>query len=80
MTDGKSIITVGLVAASLFLAPIAAAEGQLRIVEQFGITYLPLHVIRDQNLVEKHGKAAGIDIKLEWTKLGGGAAVNDALL
>ncbi len=58
----------------------ARAEGRLRIVEQFGTVYLPLHVLRDQKLIEKHGKEAGIDIKVEWTKLSGGAVINDALL
>jgi NitT/TauT family transport system substrate-binding protein len=58
----------------------ARAEGRLRIVEQFGTVYLPLHVLRDQQLIEKQGKKAGIDIKVEWTKLSGGAAINDALL
>src|SRR5262249_42679632 len=28
----------------------------------------------------KHGQALGLDIKVEWAKLSGGAAVNDALL
>ena len=58
----------------------ARAEGRLRIVEQFGTVYLPLHVLRDQKLIEKHGKEAGIDIKVEWTKLSGGAVINDAPL
>lgn len=59
----------------------AAAEGTIRIAEQFGITYLPLHVIRDQKLIEKHAKAAGLDdVQVEWVKLSGGAAQNDALL
>ncbi|MDR2688812.1 MAG: ABC transporter substrate-binding protein [Azoarcus sp.] len=58
----------------------AHAEGRIRIVEQFGIVYLLLNVVRDQQLIEKHGQAAGIDIAVEWQKLSGGAAVNDALL
>jgi NitT/TauT family transport system substrate-binding protein len=58
----------------------ARAEGRIRLVEQFGTVYLPLHVIRDQKLIEKHGRALGLDIKVEWAKLSGGAAVNDALL
>jgi len=56
------------------------AEGTIRILEQFGISYLPLHVIKDQNLLTKHGKALGVDIKAEWVKVSGGAAANDALL
>src|SRR5262245_27646199 len=58
----------------------ASAEGKIRIAQQFGISYLPLHVIRDQALIEKHGKAQGVDIAVEWTRLSGGASINDALL
>lgn len=59
----------------------AKAEGLIRISDQFGTIYLPLHVIRDQNLLEKHAKAVGLDsITVEWAKISGGAAVNDAIL
>ncbi|MFF7706575.1 ABC transporter substrate-binding protein [Pseudomonas sp. NPDC007930] len=68
-------------AGSALLAPAAAqAEGQIRIAEQFGIVYLLLNVVRDQHLIEKHGKAEGVDIQVDWTQLSGGSAVNDALL
>ena len=67
---------LGLLAGSLA----ARAEGQIRIAEQFGIVYLLLNVAQDQKLIEKHAKAAGIDAKVEWVKLSGGSAVNDALL
>ena len=58
----------------------AHAEGQIRIAEQFGIVYLLLNVAQEQKLIEKHAKAGGVDAKVEWVKLSGGAAVNDALL
>lgn len=58
----------------------AMAEGRIRIAEQYGIVYLLLNVARDQQLIEKHGKAEGVDISVEWAKLSGGSAVNDALL
>ena len=58
----------------------AYAEGRIRIAEQFGIVYLLLNVAQEQKLIEKHGKAAGVDIQVEFVKLSGGAAVNDALL
>jgi NitT/TauT family transport system substrate-binding protein len=59
----------------------AKAEGLIRISDQFGTIYLPLHVIRDQNLLEKHAKAVGLEsITVEWAKISGGAAVNDAIL
>lgn len=76
-----SRLLVTLILVSAVLAQNGAyAEGRLRIVEQFGTVYLPLHVLRDHKLIEKHGKEAGLDIKVEWAKLSGGAAINDALL
>ena len=73
-------LTLSLLAGSLAAPTVAHAEGQIRIAEQFGIVYLLLNVVRDQQLIEKHGKEAGLDIKVDWTQLSGGAAVNDALL
>lgn len=72
-------------AAALALAPVLAAapaqaEGVLRIAQQFGTLYTPFHVMKEQGLVEKRGKALGIDIKVDWIQLSGGSAVNDALL
>ncbi|PKP85334.1 MAG: nitrate ABC transporter substrate-binding protein [Alphaproteobacteria bacterium HGW-Alphaproteobacteria-2] len=58
----------------------AVAEGTIRLVEQPGISYLPFHVIRDQDLLAKHGAGRGIEITAEWSQLSGGAATNDALL
>ena len=84
-TSIKSLaVSIGLgisLLAGSFVAPtVAHAEGEIRIAEQFGIVYLLLNVVRDQHLIEKHGKEQGIDIKVDWTQLSGGAAVNDALL
>lgn len=71
---------VGLVLGPVLAAPPAHAEGVLRIAQQFGTLYTPFHVMKEQGLIEKHGKALGIDIKVDWTRLSGGSAVNDALL
>lgn len=70
----------GLALAAAGAGPASASEGQLRIAKQFGVVYLLLNVAEDQKLIEKHGKAAGVDIKVEYVQLSGGAAVNDALL
>ncbi|WP_431860997.1 ABC transporter substrate-binding protein [Azospirillum sp.] len=75
----NAVAALAAVAGVAFSGP-AAAEGTLRIAEQFGIGYLPLHVMRYQQLIEKHGKAQGLDIKVEWAQLSSGAAMNDALL
>ena len=61
--------------------PLAArAEGRIRIAEQFGIVYLLLDVAKDQGLIQKPGKAQGLDVQVEFVELSGGAAVNEALL
>ncbi len=73
------LFSAAAIASLAFIAPVHA-EGLIRIVQQFGTVFLPLDVIRDQHLVEKHGKALGLDITTEWHQLSGGAAVNDALL
>lgn len=73
-------LCTSLLAGAVMAPATAQAEGEIRIAEQFGIVYLLLNVVRDQNLIEKHGKADGLEIKVDWTQLSGGSAVNDALL
>ena len=72
-------VTAFALSAPLLASP-ARAEGQLRIAEQFGIVYLLLNIAQDQQLFEKHGKALGVDVKVEFVKLSGGASMNEALL
>ena len=60
-----------------------AARGELseiNIAQQYGIGYLSLMVMEDQKLIEKHAKAAGLDVKVNWAKFAGGNVMNDALL
>ncbi|MQA23058.1 ABC transporter substrate-binding protein [Rugamonas rivuli] len=77
-----SRLTSRVIAAALALsfATAAQAEGRIRIVEQFGVVYLLLNIAQDQQLIEKQGRKNGVDVKVEWTQLSGGSAVNDALL
>lgn len=70
------IAGIGLAAASFS----ACAEGKIRLAQQFGIAYLVLDVVRDQKLIEKHGKQAGLDIDVEWAQISGATAMNEALL
>ena len=76
-----SIALIGAFLAFAAAAVTAAETKEVRIVQQFGLSYLPLHVAVDQKLVEKHARNAGLgDIKVTLSKLGSGAAVNDALI
>jgi NitT/TauT family transport system substrate-binding protein len=46
-----------------------------------GVGFLPLYVMRDLRLIEKHASAAGLtDLRVRWIDLGGPAVMNDALL
>jgi NitT/TauT family transport system substrate-binding protein len=46
-----------------------------------GVGFLPLLVMRDRGLIEKHARAAGLaDLTVRWIDLGGPAVMNDALL
>ncbi len=76
----KKNITAALVALALGVTSNAQAEGKIRIAEQFGVVYMLLNVAQDQKLIEKHGKKQGLEIDVDWVKLSGGSAVNDALL
>lgn len=71
-----------LLAAALISGGTARAEEQeVRIAQQFGISYLPLMLMEQQQLLEKQAKAAGLgDIKVTWSRFKGGAEMNDAIL
>ena len=72
-------MTVAL--ATLVVAGSAQAEvSKVRVSRQFGLPYLPMIVIEDQHLLEKHAKALGVDVTSEWTQRAGPAADLDALL
>ena len=61
--------------------PAALAEmTEIHVAQQYGISYLPLMIMEDRKLIEKHAKAAGIDVKVDWSKFAGGNVMNDALL
>lgn len=72
---------VSTIAAFLAVAGAARAEmAELKVAQQYGIGYLPLMVMEEQKLIEKHAKAAGVDVVVSWPRLTGGSAMNDALL
>ncbi|MDM0119066.1 ABC transporter substrate-binding protein [Variovorax arabinosiphilus] len=71
---------VAALVAAVALQGIAHAEGKISIAQQFGIGYLLLDVVRDQQLIEKHGKQQGVDVQVEWASISGATAMNEALL
>lgn len=76
---------LGLTAAAVVAVAIPGAAraeiGTIRLAEQFGLGYLPLMVMREFELIEKHVEKAGLPRpKVEWLRFSGGAAMNEALL
>ena len=78
---GEKTMRIAAFLLGLIVFSVHAETKEVRIVQQFGLSYLPLHVAVEQKLIEKHARAAGLgDIKVTLSRLGSGAAVNDALL
>jgi NitT/TauT family transport system substrate-binding protein len=68
---------------ALAVPSLARAEElrEVRIAKQFGISYLPLTVMEDRRLVEKHGREQGLpDLRATWVQFSNGAPINDALI
>lgn len=77
----KQCLRVALVTALALLAPSLRAElSEIKVAQQYGISYLPLMLMEEQKLIEKHAKAAGLDVTVGWAKFAGGNVMNDALL
>lgn len=64
----------------MMAAPMAMAEEfsgtTVRLAQQFGMQYAPVYVMQQMGFLEKHLPGA----TLEWNNLGGGSAMNEALI
>jgi len=84
MTFKRKIMGMAVAAAMGIanFASIAHAEvSEVKISRGFGILYLPLIVMEDQKLLQKHAKSAGLgDVKVSWLTLDGGNVINDAMM
>ena len=77
----RIVLPFVLAAAALSSPPVFAEVSELKVAEQYGISYLPLMIMEDQKLIEKYAKADGIDnLQVSWSKFAGGNVMNDALL
>jgi NitT/TauT family transport system substrate-binding protein len=72
--------SAGMLPRSVF-AQGKAELGEIVLAPQFGLAYLPLHVIKNQKLLEKHLAKNGLpNTKVGWAQTTGGAAANEALI
>jgi NitT/TauT family transport system substrate-binding protein len=78
-------IAAGAASAALRGAPAIAqtkAEvDELVVAPQFGLAYVPMHVMSSEKLIEQHLAKNGLPrTKVTWARTTGGAAANEALL
>lgn len=70
-----------LVTALCGATPVAAEQAEVKIVKQYGLPYLPLMVMENEKLVEKHAAASGLGaVKLTLVTVNGAAEAADVLL
>jgi NitT/TauT family transport system substrate-binding protein len=74
-----TIAAAGLILAASASSP-RAELSDITIAQQFGVSFLPLMLMERDGLIEKHAKAAGIDVKTNWQKVAGPSVINDGLL
>lgn len=65
---------------ALAAAPVRGEVSEIHVSRQYGISYLPLMIMEDRKLIEKHAKASGVELKVDWSTFTSGAVMNDALL
>jgi NitT/TauT family transport system substrate-binding protein len=75
----KSLGFAALMLAAAVTAP-RAEVSEVTIAQQFGVAFLPLMLMERDGLIEKHAKAAGIEVRTNWQKVAGPSVINDGLL
>jgi NitT/TauT family transport system substrate-binding protein len=73
---------IAVAACVLIVAParVDAEQAEIRVARGFGITVLPIMVMENMKLIEKHGKALGVEVKPLFVTQSAGTSHNDALL
>jgi NitT/TauT family transport system substrate-binding protein len=76
----RRTLLLSATAAAVAASPAHAEADAVRLSHGLGVLYLPLIVMREAKLVEKHLDAAGIKSAVSWVVFDGGGQINDAML
>ncbi|MEJ0078219.1 MAG: ABC transporter substrate-binding protein [Alphaproteobacteria bacterium] len=76
----RFLAAAALAAGLVFPRPASAEANVVRVAKQFGVGYMQYMVMQELKLVEKHAKAAGLDITTEWATFRSSDVMNDALI
>ena len=75
------VVAVVLLVATLASADASAEVKEISIGRAVSVAYLPIMVMEERKLMEKHAKAAGLgDVAVSYVAMTGGTQLNDALL
>lgn len=80
MFTRRQMLATTLAASAAAASPAYAEADAIRMSHGLGVLYLPLIVMREAKLVEKHLAAAGLKATASWLVLDGGGQINDAML
>jgi len=81
MKAPDSAVALAIIACvALTSLPVRGEMAEIAAAQQYGISYLPLMLMEEKRLIEKHAQAASVDVKVSWAKFAGGNVMNDALL
>ena len=79
----KRIVALAAAAGLAWLAaaPAKAEVKEIKAAQQYGLSSLPLMIMEDGKLVERHAKALGLgDLTVTWVKLGNPGAITEGLV
>jgi NitT/TauT family transport system substrate-binding protein len=72
---------IGAALALALALPLRAEVSEVRISKQYGLPYLSVVIMEQNQLIEKHAQALGLgDIKVNWVTIGSGGTSTDSLL
>ncbi len=76
-----AVLTIAVLLLPLLTSTSRAEVTELRMATQFGIGTLPMVIMQQKQLLEKHLAKAGLDqTKVTWRQFPGGGPMNDGLL
>ncbi len=77
----KKILTAGVLFSALACFSASAEVSEVKVpLGAGGFGFLPLHMMKAHNLIEKQAEQAGVKVKVNWSNIGGPAGMIDALL
>src|SRR6218665_2402132 len=73
-------ITAATASAAMLPGRVFAQANEVKIGIGFGVGFLPTFILRELKLIEKHAKAAGLDLTANYQRFSGSGAMQDAVL